>query len=153
MELWLTATEREKLQMDASVLIEIEDLRKMKVGALRIKYREVFGEESRSSNKQFLFRRIAWRLRANVEGTLSERARRRASDLADDADLRIRAPDGFFGEPGGGLAGNALDRAGREETDGFPPRARCSRDSLKIGGSSLRFSKTALSTNRSDIVL
>ena len=29
---------------------------------------------------------------ANVEGGLSERARRRAAELANDADLRIRAP-------------------------------------------------------------
>ena len=28
-----------------------------------------------TSNKQFLFRRIAWRLQANAEGDLSERAR------------------------------------------------------------------------------
>jgi len=98
--------------MDASILAEIEGLRQMKVGALRTKYREVFGEEARSSNKQFLYRRIAWRLQANVEGTLSERARRRALDLADDADLRIRAPDGFFVESGCGDGGNPLDRAG-----------------------------------------
>ena len=53
---------------------EIENRRQMKVRALRVKYHEVFGEQSRSSNKQFLFRRIAWRLQARVEGDLSERA-------------------------------------------------------------------------------
>ena len=42
------------------------------------KYREVFGEETRSNHKQFLFRRIAWRIQANAWGGLSERARRRA---------------------------------------------------------------------------
>jgi Protein of unknown function (DUF2924) len=57
--------------MDTSVWAEIEELRQMKVGALRTKYREVFGEESRSSNKHSLFRRIAWRLQARVEGDLS----------------------------------------------------------------------------------
>lgn len=30
--------------------------------ALKEKYREVFGEETRSSRKQYLFRRIAWQL-------------------------------------------------------------------------------------------
>ena len=88
---------------------EIEELRQMKVGALRTKYHEVFGEESRSSNKQFLFRRIAWRLQARVEGDLSERARRRALEIADDADLRIRAPEGFFVESG--TAARPLDWA------------------------------------------
>lgn len=84
--------------MDAAVCSEIESLRQMKVGALRAKYREVCGEEPRSSNKQLLFRRIAWRLQAKVEGDLSERARRRALEIADDADLRILAPEGFFAE-------------------------------------------------------
>ncbi len=73
--------------MDAAVSSEIEGLREMRVGALRTKYREAFGEESRSSNRQFLFRRIAWRLQAKLEGDLSERARRRALEIADDADL------------------------------------------------------------------
>ena len=98
--------------MDAAVLAEIEDLRQIKVGALRTRYRDVFGEESRSSNKQFLFRRIAWRLQAKVEGDLSERARKRAMEIADDADLRIRAPEGFFAGSGPSGATMRLDRAG-----------------------------------------
>src|ERR1700684_3282699 len=80
--------------MNASVLKEIEGLRRLTVGGLRDKYREVFGEESRSNHKDFLFRRIAWRLQANAEGGLSERARQRAGEIADDADLRTRAPRG-----------------------------------------------------------
>jgi hypothetical protein len=78
--------------MDAAVLREIENLRRLTVGGLRGRYREVFGEDSRSNHKDFLFRRIAWRLQAIAEGDLSERARRRALEIANDADLRIRAP-------------------------------------------------------------
>ena len=78
--------------MKAAVLKEIEGLRRLTVGGLREKYREVFGEESRSNHKDFLFRRIAWRLQANAEGGLSDRARRRALEIANNADLRIRAP-------------------------------------------------------------
>lgn len=74
---------------------QIEVLRRMTVRELRTQYREVFGEESRSNHKQFLFRRIAWRLQADAEGGLSERARRRALEIANDADLRIRAPKEF----------------------------------------------------------
>ena len=81
--------------MDAAVMKEIEQLRRLTVGGLRQKYREVFGEESRSNHKDFLFRRIAWRLQAVAEGDLSERARRRALEIANDADLRIRAPKDF----------------------------------------------------------
>ena len=83
--------------MDASVLREIENLRGLSVGGLRERYREVFGEESRSGNKEHLFRRIAWRLQANAEGDLSERARRRALELANHADLRVRAPKSVLG--------------------------------------------------------
>ena len=75
---------------------QIEELKRMTVGQLRQKYVEVFGEESRSNHKQFLFRRIAWRIQALAEGGLSERARRRALEIANDADLRIRAPKGAF---------------------------------------------------------
>ena len=53
---------------------EIDGLRQQSVGQLRVKYREVFGPESRSKHKQFLVRRIAWRVQANAEGELSERA-------------------------------------------------------------------------------
>ena len=85
--------------MDETVIRSIEELGSLKIPVLKKRYRELFGEESKSSNKQFLFRRIAWRLQANVEGDLSERARRRALEIAHDADLRILAPDGFFVEP------------------------------------------------------
>jgi hypothetical protein len=76
---------------------EVETLKRMAVGGLREKYLEVFREPSRSGNKQFLWRRIAWRLQALEEGDLSERARRRAMELAKDADLRIRPPKGACG--------------------------------------------------------
>jgi hypothetical protein len=78
--------------MKAAVLKEIEVLRKLTVAGLRDKYREVFDEDSRSNHKDYLFRRIAWRLQANAEGGLSERARLRALEIANDSDLRIRAP-------------------------------------------------------------
>ena len=75
---------------------EIQALKRMTVGQLRAKYVDVFGEETRSHHKDFLFKRIAWRIQALVEGDLSERGRRRAEELANDADLRIRAPKGAF---------------------------------------------------------
>ena len=43
-------------------------LRHMTVGQLRQKYIEVVSEESRSNHKQFLFRRIAWRIQAIARG-------------------------------------------------------------------------------------
>jgi hypothetical protein len=64
----------------------------MTVGELRREYAAVFGEPTRSFHKEFLIRRIAWRIQANAEGGLPERARRRALEIANDADLRTRAP-------------------------------------------------------------
>ena len=82
--------------MNPAVILAIEELRELNVAALRTKYRQVCGEESKSFNKPFLFRRIAWRLQASAEGDLRERARHRAAGIAEDADLRIRAPKGFL---------------------------------------------------------
>ena len=69
--------------METAMRKEIDELSRMTVGQLRQKYIEAFGEESRSNHKQFLFRRIAWRIQALAEGGLSERARRRALVLSN----------------------------------------------------------------------
>ena len=82
--------------MDTAVLMEIENLRRASLAALREKYREVFHEEARSRHREHLFRRITCRLQALAEGDLSERARGRAHQIARDADLRMVAPPDFF---------------------------------------------------------
>ena len=84
----------------ASIWSEIDALRHKTVAQLQIRYLEVFGEPSRSNHKQFLIRRIAWRLQALAEGDLSERARERALSLARDADLRLKAPQSSSGSLG-----------------------------------------------------
>jgi hypothetical protein len=71
---------------------EVAALEQKTVGQLQDRYVEVFGEPVRSRHRQYLIRRIAWRLQANAEGGLSERALRRAEDLADDADVRVTPP-------------------------------------------------------------
>jgi hypothetical protein len=78
--------------MPVNVAREIVALRKMTVGQLRARYTEVFGETTNAGNRDWLVKRIAWRLQANAEGDLSERARRRAAELANDADLRLSPP-------------------------------------------------------------
>ena len=47
----------------------------MTVGELRERYAEVFGEETHARNKQWLVKRVIWRLQSMSEGNLSERAR------------------------------------------------------------------------------
>jgi|ERR1700722_13101544 hypothetical protein len=85
--------------MDMALVRRMEELRRLSVSALKEKYREVLGVETRSSHKQYLFRRIAWQLQAQLEGGLSERALDRAVQIADDADLRSSGPKGFWSWP------------------------------------------------------
>src|SRR3954467_13248462 len=72
----------------------IDALSRMSPAQLRDKYQEVFGEPTRSGNRDFLFKRLAWRIQSLAEGTLSERARHRAAELARDADVRLTVPRG-----------------------------------------------------------
>ena len=78
--------------MTPKVAQQVEALRDMTVAELREQYAVVFGEHTRSCHKEFLRKRITWRLQANEEGGLSDRALRRARELANDADLRLLAP-------------------------------------------------------------
>jgi hypothetical protein len=78
--------------MTINVDAALKALRAMTVAELRTRYTEVFREPTRSFNKAHLVKRIIWRMQANAEGGLSERARRRAMELANDADLRLGPP-------------------------------------------------------------
>jgi hypothetical protein len=78
--------------MDLNIAREVAALQRMTVPQLRSRYAEVFGEATNGNHKVWLTRRIAWRLQALAEGDLSERARRRAAELANDADLRLNPP-------------------------------------------------------------
>jgi len=78
--------------MNQNVHAEIAALRGMSPAQLRDKYLVVFGEATRTGNREFLYKRLAWRLQSQAEGTLSERARQRATELARDADIRMTMP-------------------------------------------------------------
>ena len=78
--------------MSETISSRVAALRRMTPAQLRDKYAEVFGEPTRSGNKDFLIKRLAWRIQSLAEGGLSERARRRAAELARDADIRTSLP-------------------------------------------------------------
>lgn len=71
---------------------EVAAMQRMSTAQLRDKYAEVFGESPRRMHKRYMIKRIAWRMQANAQGGLTERARNRAQKLANDADLRLTAP-------------------------------------------------------------
>jgi hypothetical protein len=67
-------------------------LEKLTTKQLRQRYAELFGETTNANNRIWLLRRIAWRLQAQSQGGLSERAKNRAKELANYADLRLNPP-------------------------------------------------------------
>ena len=78
--------------MRVNVGKEVAALERLTTQELRAKYAEVFGDPTKANNKPWLVKRIAWRLQAMAEGDLSQRARQRAAELANDADLRLSPP-------------------------------------------------------------
>jgi hypothetical protein len=89
--------------MSQNLKKEVDRLGQMSVSELRQRYFELFGEPTRTWHKDWLRKRLAWRLQALAEGDISERARRRARELAQDADLRLsplKESNGKSPEPG-----------------------------------------------------
>jgi hypothetical protein len=71
---------------------EVAALRRLTVKELQGRYAELFGEATRCHNRDWLVKRVIWRIQAVAEGDLSERARQRAVELVRDADLRTTIP-------------------------------------------------------------
>lgn len=86
----------------AMVEAEIAELQEMTTGQLAEKYEQLHGQPTRTRHRQYLIRKNAWRIQANAFGGLSERAKRRAAELANDADIRVMAPKTLVCPPQGG---------------------------------------------------
>jgi hypothetical protein len=61
------------MKNETEIREEIEALRSLTTLQLKERYRELFGEQSRSNHKQFLFRRIAWRIWPDQVPSLRQR--------------------------------------------------------------------------------
>jgi hypothetical protein len=77
---------------ELNIAKEFAALERMTAKQLRERFAQVFGETTNANNRVWLVRRIAWQLRAQAEGDLSERARARAAELARDTELRVSPP-------------------------------------------------------------
>jgi len=77
------------------VTAQIEIFRQMTVEQLRLKWRELYGEDTRSGNRDYLWRRLAWRVQELAYGGLSERAKTRIKELSQGDDLRMLPPRGW----------------------------------------------------------
>ena len=105
--------------MSLNVEAEVAALRRLTTKQLQTRYVEVFGEATRCHNRDWLVKRIAWRTQALAEGDLSERARRRAAELAREADLRTTIPSA---PPAAASTGPTAVRSVRFESDDrLPP--------------------------------
>lgn len=81
--------------MQSGVIEQIQALQRMTVAELRTRWVEMYGEESRSRNRQYLWRRLAWRVQEIAHGGLSDAAKTRITELAPDTFVRSRVPNGF----------------------------------------------------------
>ncbi len=80
---------------DTSMLDQINSLRRMTVGELRARWRELYGCDSRSRNKDFLWRRLAWRVQELALGGLSDATRGRLAELGAEPFSRPLVPREF----------------------------------------------------------
>ena len=85
------------------IAAEFAALEQMSTGDLAGRYAELHGQPCRTRHRAYLIRKIAWRLQANAEGDLSERARKRAAELANDAEVRVMAPKTMICPPQQGV--------------------------------------------------
>lgn len=82
--------QRQGREAMAGVAAQLAALREMTVGQLRDRHREVFGEPTRSRNKDYLIKKLAWRIQELAEGGLSDRALAKIDELAADVPVRWR---------------------------------------------------------------
>ena len=68
--------------MNTTVLREINALRQMTVGELSEEWQRLYGEPTRSRNKEYLFRRLAWRVQELAHGGLTDQPTCQASTIA-----------------------------------------------------------------------
>jgi hypothetical protein len=81
--------------MNASIPQQIARLQAMTVGELRVEWERLYGEPTRSRNRVFLWRRLAWRVQELQFGGLTDVAKRRLGELAEEPFRRARMPNGF----------------------------------------------------------
>ena len=102
---------------EAKVQKELDALEHMTTAELVEKYQELHGHTCRTRHRRYLIRKVAWRIQANAMGGLSERARKRAEELANDADVRVMAPKTVLGPnegPGHTVAATVRDEQPRD---------------------------------------
>lgn len=71
---------------------QISELSRMSSRQLQAEYARVFGESTKTPHRDWLIKKIAWRIQADAEGGLSARAMEQADRLGADAPVRWNRP-------------------------------------------------------------
>jgi hypothetical protein len=79
--------------MNPKTKVKLAELSELSIGQLAAKYEKLFGEKCRSRNRRYVYRRVAWKIQADDEGGLSERAILRATAIAGESLLRVTPPN------------------------------------------------------------
>jgi hypothetical protein len=93
----------------ASLSEEIQALKDVATRDLQDRFAVVHGYESRSNNRDYLWKRIAWKLQELAEGGLSDEDRALATALARGSELRTRPPRGVVEAAVAAVAVHPLD--------------------------------------------
>lgn len=81
---------RSEIQALGSIPAELAELERMSVEQLATKYRTLYGEPTRTRNKDYLRKRLAWRVQELAYGELSPHALERIQQLGDTLPERWR---------------------------------------------------------------
>jgi hypothetical protein len=86
------AARRADAAVIARTAAELAELSRMTGAQMAEKYLALYGQPAHSRNKDFLRKRLAWRIQELAEGGLSERALARIEELGADALMASRRP-------------------------------------------------------------
>jgi hypothetical protein len=81
--------------MSTSMLVQINRLRRMSVGELRQEWIRLYDEPTHSRNRDYLWRRLAWRIQELQFGGLPDGAKQRILEIAPATFPRSLPPVGF----------------------------------------------------------
>ncbi len=84
---------------ETSVIRQIHRLQQMTVGDLRLEWMKLYGEPTRSRNRDYLWRRLAWRVQELAHGGLNNAAKAKIDELSPDSFARARTPQNGNGTP------------------------------------------------------
>jgi len=79
---------------EPSIAAQVVALTKLSVPELRERWREVFGEETTQRHRQYMVKRLAWKLQSDAYGGLSDETQARLHELQEE--FRTSPPSTWF---------------------------------------------------------